>query len=71
MELYIPMNTIALWVNDYQSNKIDYTTLRDRLVDILNTDNILILKNEKGVKIGTPAYYMVFGKLKNSIRYYY
>lgn len=70
MEIYIPMNTIALWVNDYQSNRIDYSNLRDRLVDVLNTDKVLILKDDRGVVIQTPAYYMVFGMFRNYVGYY-
>lgn len=70
MELYIPINTIALWVNDYQSNKIDYMTLRERLVDILSADKVLILKNDRGVKIETSAYYIVFSRFHNRVVFY-
>ena len=56
---FVDLKLVSAWVNEYQSGYIDYIQLQEELIEHLNTENVLIVRNESGVKIDTAMFYIV------------
>lgn len=56
---FVDLKLVSAWVNEYQSGHIDYIQLQEELIELLNTENVLIVRNESGVKIDTAMFYIV------------